>query len=99
MTTRTVALSLASVVLLTACGGEPSESEMKVALENYFSDPSISWLQLKLVSIKKIGCEEKHASSYVCDYETEGTVMGKTEKGVATATFIKSSTGWVFKSK
>lgn len=96
---RTVAVSFASVVLLTACSGEPTESEMKGALDTHLSNPLFSSMQVELVSLKKIGCEKRHKSSYVCDYESEGKMLGRTQKGVNTATFIKSSEGWVMQAE
>jgi hypothetical protein len=107
-TTKSI-LIVATTLTLTACGGAPSESDIKSAIEKQvqneekamqaFSGKKEAALMKSLApevkSIKKIGCKEDGEKAYKCDVELEVTQMGVTNKGIAPMRFVKGSDGWI----
>lgn len=103
------ATALSAVVfacaLLTACGGEPSESDMKAAVEDTFGGMNKELgsvgkmigkdLTTKVKSLKKLGCAKAEGNpGYRCDFEmlVDGPLGEKTEK--ASGRFIKGDKAW-----
>jgi hypothetical protein len=93
---------------LTACGGAPSESDIKTALTKAVEDqnkmaakfggannPMANMMKIEYKSIKKIACNADGDKAYRCDVEIEmKTAMGE-QKTIAPVRFIKGSDGWV----
>jgi hypothetical protein len=107
--TRSLVLVVAACGLLTACG-EPSESDMKSAVENTFNGMNSQLggvgkligkdLSTKILSFKKLACAEaKGNPGYACDFEMalDGPLGQKTEKG--SARFVKGDKGWAVMDK
>lgn len=108
---KSVKLLSATVALLTlaACGGEPSESDIKTAFNKQVQAEAKAMQQFagtagadmaksmmpEVKSMKKIGCKEDGEKAYKCDVEMEVTQMGNTNKGAISLRFVKGSDGWV----
>jgi hypothetical protein len=98
-----------ALLLLTACGGAPSEGDIKAAIEKQMGADVKAMAQMggkqaadmfkglvpEIKSVKKIGCKEDGEKAYKCDVEMEVTQMGSTNKGVAPMRFVKGSDGWI----
>lgn len=97
------------LLMLSACGGAPSEGDIKTALEKQMgaetkamekfggkevANMAKSYLP-EIKSVKKIGCKEDGEKAYKCDVEMEVTQMGNTNKGIAPIRFVKGSDGWL----
>ena len=97
------------LLALTACGGAPSDGDIKASIEKQMEADSKAMEQFggkqatnmaknllpEIKSIKKIGCKEDGDKAYKCDVEMEVTQMGNTNKGIAPFRFVKASDGWV----
>ena len=98
-----------ALLVLTACGGVPSDGNIKASIEKQMgadakameqfggkqaANMAKNWLP-EIKSIKKIGCKEDGDKAYKCDVEMEVTQKGKTNKGIAPFRFVKASDGWV----
>lgn len=108
---KSIRLLSASVALLalTACGGEPSESDIKTAFNNQVQAEAKAMQQFagkagadmaksmmpEIKSIKKVGCKEDGEKAYKCDVEMEVTQSGTTNKGIVPMRFVKGSDGWM----
>lgn len=78
-----IALVLASTVLLSACSGEPSESDLKRVVDgqyNTFNASTKSFgitasaAQFNVHSVKKVGCKKGSApKEFACDVEVDVT--------------------------
>ena len=98
---------LGSAMLLVACGGEPSESDIRAVMEKdiKLANEQMSSLgsalgtgtkmETKLHSVKKIGCKADGDKAYLCDVEmdVEAPLVGR-RKAVAPMRLIKASEGW-----
>ena len=98
-----------ALLLLTACGGAPSEGEIKTAIEKQMGADAKAMAQMggkqaadmfkdmmpEIKSVKKIGCKDDGEKAYKCDVELEVTRMGSTNKGIAPIRFVKGSDGWI----
>jgi hypothetical protein len=94
---------------LTACGGAPSESDMKKAIDiqlqaemtaakQFMGGAGASMaekLMPKIESLKKIGCKDDGENAYRCDLELEVTQNGITNKAPTRMRFVKGRDGWV----
>jgi hypothetical protein len=91
--------------LLAACSGEPSESDMKTAVEQTFGGMNEQLggvgkligkdLSTKVKGFKKLACAEaKGNPGFACDFEmtVDGPLGEKTEK--ASGRFVKGDKGW-----
>jgi hypothetical protein len=104
-----VATSFAAVSLacmaLAACSGEPSETDMKAAVEQTFGGMNEQLggvgkligkdLSTKIKGFKKLACAEaKGNPGFACDFEmtVDGPLGEKTEK--ASGRFVKGDKGW-----
>lgn len=82
-------LASATIPLLIACSGEPSESEIRKAIQDSYSQGDHSILSskiseaiisstgvkdIKLENIEKINCVSNAKNSYVCEYVMEYTI-------------------------
>lgn len=89
--------AIAISLLVTGCGGEPSESDMKsvfqkdlaVMAQNGNPGPEI-------LSFNKVGCKEDGENAYKCDVEMALKWPGQspTDKNIMKYRFIKGSDGW-----
>ena len=109
-TTKTLQSFFATgaLLVLAACGGSPSEGDIKLALEKQMGADTKAMAQIggkqgadmmkgllpEIKSVKKIGCKEDGEKAYKCDVEMEVTQMGNTNKGIAPIRFVKGSDGW-----
>jgi hypothetical protein len=98
-----------ALLALTACGGEPSESDIKTAFNNQVQAETKAMQQFagkagadmakslmpEIKSVKKIGCKEDGEKAYKCDVEMEVTQSGTTNKGIVPMRFVKGSDGWM----
>lgn len=103
------AIVAGSFFLLTACSGEPSDSDIKNAVTRQmqaeadavkkFGGSQAAGMMKDMMpdikSVKKIGCKADGDKAYKCDVELEVTQMGNTNKGVAPMRFVKGSDGWM----
>lgn len=83
--------TLIIATLLSACGGAPSESEVRDALSREMTLQTPSFMQVDIpgvvAKIKVLGCSKADTSGYVCDIQgVEGQVTGMR--------FIKTDKGW-----
>ena len=87
----------AASIALTACGGAPSDSDIKKAIEKQSAEEEkvLGDLLPSVKFVKKIGCNEDGENAFKCDVEVEVTQLGKTNNGVAPMRFTKGSNGWV----
>lgn len=95
--------------LLTACGGAPSEADMKKAIDKQVQAEMTATKQFmggagasmaekltpKIENLKKIGCKDDGENAYRCDLELEVTQNGRTNKAPTRMRFIKGSDGWM----
>lgn len=97
-----IAIGCGVLLILTACGGGPSEGDMLAAIAKESSglakaagrpDDGAGMIP-KLNSVKKIGCKEDGDNAYKCDVELEVTRMGQTGKAITSVRFVKGSDGW-----
>ncbi|RDU99742.1 hypothetical protein [Trinickia dinghuensis] len=98
-----IALALAASTLLSACGGSPSESDVRAALEkqveagrqqaeqfagkNSFLEQQAAEQKKAVDEVKLIGCKADGDKAYLCDVE------GKA--GAARVRMLKGSDGWL----
>lgn len=100
-------LSMAVILCagLTACGGEPSDSDMKSAIEQTFGKMNEELssvgkligkdLTAKVKAFKKLGCAKAEGNpGYRCDFEmtVDGPLGEKAEK--ASGRFVKGDKAW-----
>ncbi|MDO8606882.1 MAG: hypothetical protein Q7R40_10130 [Phaeospirillum sp.] len=96
--------------LLTACGGEPSDTDMKAAVEQTFGGINKELdgvgkligkdLATKVKAFKKVACAKPEGKpGYACDFEMTltGPLGEKTEK--ASGRFVKDDKGWTVMEK
>lgn len=107
---RSLFTMAAACGLLAACSGEPSESDMKSAVEKTFSGMNSELggvgkligkdLSTKVTAFKKLACAEaKGTPGFSCDFQmtVDGPLGVKTEK--ASARFVKGDAGWTVMDK
>lgn len=107
---KSSAVVLAACALLAACGGEPSESDMKAAVEQTFGGMNEQLggvgkligkdLSTTVKAFRKLACAEaKGNPGFACDFEmtVDGPLGVKTEKG--SARFVKGDKGWAVLEK
>lgn len=99
-----IAVSLStSALLLSACGGAPSESDLKNSFMKQYEAERIAMgggqmmgmtIIPEMTDLKKIGCKEDGENAYRCDVEV--TVKdGKEQKSAPTSVrVVKTSDGW-----
>lgn len=90
----------AASIALTACGGAPSDSDIKKAIENQSAEEEknrgvLGDLLPSVKFVKKIGCNEDGENVFKCDVEVEVTQLGKTNNAIVPMRFAKGSNGWV----
>lgn len=94
---------LTSALLLTACSGEPSSSDIEKVLQSGFAQFNTQMTtfagrgaKVEVHSIKKLGCKSDGSNAYVCDVEVDVTnPMTGRSKSVAPLRLVKGSDGWV----
>lgn len=95
-------LALASFLVLAACGGAPSDSDINAAMKKQFDAYNKQMasigakgfadaMKLDSMKFKKIGCKEDGSSAYICDVE----VSGPQGTQASPMRFVKGSDGWV----
>lgn len=106
--TSTVAFAAACSVL-AGCGGAPSESDIKAAVEKQVKAERDAMEQIsgkpamemvkgmfpEIKSVHKIGCKEDGEKAYRCDVELEVAQGKQTGKNAASLRFVKGSDGWI----
>lgn len=94
---------------LTACGGEPSESDIKTAFDKAVSSSTgqmnalmgsnaaeaASGLMPKIEKIEKVGsCSKKSDSVYSCSVKVTASAMGTSGANVSEVQLAKTNNGW-----
>ncbi|MEX3555522.1 MAG: hypothetical protein VB131_02465 [Burkholderia gladioli] len=92
--------ALSASALLAACGGSPSESDVRAAIEKQsekqlrliggkgsFVDEQIAEQKKAVESSKLIGCKSDGDKAFLCDLEING--------GSARVRMLKGSDGWL----
>lgn len=84
-----IAMTLVAIPFIVACGGEPSERDIKKAIQDSYSQETNSILSskigealllstgvkdVKLENIEKINCISHAKNSYICEYVLEYTI-------------------------
>ena len=97
-------LLAASVALLSACSGEPSNSDVEKAISANASRGSAQMEQLsrgssktfmpQIHGVRKLGCRPETSAAYACDIEVDMTSRGVRSKVPTSMRFIKGSEGW-----
>ncbi len=102
---------LAVSVMLVGCSGEPSESDIRSALDKDVAQSAATMKAMtgssnlfgktEIHSVKKIRCKEANDSSgFYCDFEIDITApMVGRQKDVGKALFVKAKDGWTAVSK
>lgn len=104
-----VIAAAATCVLLSACGGSPSEADLKSAvdrqvkaeaeaMERVVGKQGMAMARSMTVEIKalhKIGCKEDGEKAYRCDVELEVMREGTASKAPTSMRFVKGSDGWL----
>lgn len=94
---------------MAACGGAPSDGDIKAAIEKQTQAEAKAMEQFaekqapamfkdmmpEIKSVKKIGCKEDGEKAYRCDVEIEVSQGKTTDKSVTAMRFVKSSDGWL----
>ena len=96
--------AMASMLVLTACSGEPSEGDISALLKKDLDTANEQMkrlskdaqMQTTLHSVKKVGCKADGEKAYLCDVEidVEAPLVGR-KKAVAPIRLVKGSDGWV----
>lgn len=97
------AAALCACALLSACGGSPSESDVRAALQKQvdagraqaeqlmgrssFLDKQIEEQKKAIEGVKLIGCKSDGDKAYLCDVEAKG--------GAGRVRMLKGSDGWI----
>ncbi|HYC01841.1 MAG TPA: hypothetical protein VED40_01025 [Azospirillaceae bacterium] len=97
----------APLLLLTACGGEPSETEMRAAIEKQIADANAfvggmgkallgKDVTTRVMSLDKHECKARADSNgYVCSFTmTTRNEMVGTRTSTLETVFLKGSDGW-----
>lgn len=96
------------MALALGCSGEPSQDDIRVALEKSVEESNRNVqamggnilgksLNTEIHAVKKLGCaESKSASGYVCDVEVDMSfpVIGR-KKSVQQFRVLKTDEGWI----
>lgn len=97
--TKVVAVLLFCAAI-SACGGAPSNSDIKTAFDNQIKadikamPQFASMYKVEIKDVRKIGCKENGEKAYVCDVELFVAKDGVENKGIKSMRFVKSSDGW-----
>ena len=103
---RRLAAALFLCAGLAACGSEPSEGEMRAAVDRQVADQAKALeafvgksqaskgLAPEIKSLRKIGCKPDGEKAYACDVEVEVSHLGSTIKAVRPVRFVKGGEGW-----
>lgn len=97
----------AATLLLAACSGEPSASDIKAALEKDLRQamefqtnlmksvsPSAAAMAPQLEDVRKVGCKADGEKTYRCDVEIIVANGNEKKSKVVPTRFVKTSTGW-----
>ncbi|MGF6273409.1 hypothetical protein ABIB38_001783 [Massilia sp. UYP11] len=88
---------------LSACSGQPSDSEMKEALQKT-ADQTMEAIvgknanqssRIVYNSVKSAGCKSDGEKAYRCDVEVETDSMLGKQKTVMPVRFVKTGDGWM----
>ncbi len=106
----TLSVAFAACALLTACGGEPSETDLKAAVEQTYGTVNKELagvgktigkdLSTKVTAFKKLACAKVEGKpGYACDFEmtVDGPLGASTQKG--SGRFVKGDAGWTVMEK
>lgn len=102
-------LPLACALGLAACTNEPTEADLRQAVERQVSAQNASMEQLlgkgltqaarqftgEIKGVRKIGCQPDGEQAYRCDVELEIEHLGTLAREPASYRFVKGSEGWM----
>lgn len=99
-------LGAALTIGLTGCGGAPSDSDIKTALdkavlqqqkmmESVGGGQMKDMLKIEYTSVKKIGCKEDGEKAYLCDVEVVAKTVAGEQKETSAIRLVNGSDGWV----
>ena len=102
------AFALGACLALSACGGAPSEADMRAAVDSQVKAQTTAMegfvgkkameaskgMTPEIKSFRKIGCKEDGEKAYRCDVEVEVSQLGSTAKSAKSMRFVKGSDGW-----
>lgn len=84
-----------AIFTLSACGGAPSESQMKAAYQKTIDESPISQMaKMEVTSMKKIDCKEDGAKAYRCEVEIAIKTSATEQKMKVPMQFVKGPDGW-----
>ena len=106
-----LSVAFSACALLAACGGgEPSDSDMKAAVEQTYGGVNAQLggvgkligkdLSTKVTAFKKLACAQVEGKpGYACDFEmtVDGPMGQSSQKG--SGRFVKSDKGWTVMDK
>jgi len=106
MSKRFITIFITMLALpLSACGGAPSDGDVKVSVEKQLKvdfekigklgGSDFGMLIPEIKEIKKIGCKEVGEKTYLCDVEMVLVTNGVQKQGVVQMRFVNSNSGWV----
>lgn len=104
-----ICILLSTSFMLTACGGEPSERDIRGAVDRQLQSDIKSLEQMggkqasemtkgllpEIMSLKKIGCKADGEKAYKCDVELETKQMGMLNKSATSVRLLHGSDGWI----
>ena len=89
----------ATALLLTACGGTPSEKDIRAAIDAQHraiekASGNVD-VGVRLHDVEKIGCQKLASKRFSCDVQIDQTSpIGGRRKQAGTVVLIRSSDGW-----
>jgi len=94
-----------ALLLLTACGGAPSDSEIKDALlkkdaatskmlEGFNTSGRVKVVSPVIKNVHKIDCKEAGEKVYRCNIEVTSELSGQSTKEPQSVAMVKGSDGW-----
>lgn len=96
-------ISLSASALLSACGGAPSESDLKNSVMKQYEAErkamgggQVMGLTIipEMTDLKKIGCKEDGEKAYRCDVEVTVKAGKETKSAPTSVRVVKTSDGW-----
>jgi hypothetical protein len=92
-------------VVANPFSGEPSQSEVRRALQTYTNqNPAIEFVRtanaFKLHNVEKLSCKSEGSRAYICHLQiTASSNLTGTITGVERYLFLKNSQGWFVQDK
>lgn len=99
-----ISLMTTAALVLTACGGAPSEGDIQQALQKQ-TDQMLKTMgplakmsgaeDTRIREVEKLGCDKDGDNAYRCDVKVTVKVAGREITETSRGRFVKSSDGWV----